>query len=299
MDIVAGMRVFAAVVETGSFAGAAEKLDLSRGMATRYIAQLESHLKLRLLNRTTRRLSLTEAGADYHQRALQVLGMLEEAELSATQQTAAPQGTLRVATSIAFGVLHMGSLVTAFLRKYPAVSVDLALNDRVIDLVEDRFDVAIRIGPRVDPGLIARKIANARVVVCASKGYLKKSGVPERPQDLSRHNCLTYSYSSQETAWPFVRNKVEQNVRVLGRFRANNGNVLVSAAIEGLGIIRQPHFLVADALERKDLIQVLPSWDAGEHAVYAVYVSRAFLPPKVRAFIDFLSDRFGQGPQLD
>jgi DNA-binding transcriptional LysR family regulator len=294
MDLVMGMRVFAAVVDAQSFAGAADKLELSRGMATRYVAQLETHLGVRLLNRTTRKLSLTEAGADYHQRALQIMALLEEAELSAARQTAVPRGTLRVATSIGLGVLRMGQLVTEFLRQFPDVNVDLVLNDRVIDLVEDGFDIAIRIGPRVDPSLVARKIGSARVIVCASSDYLKRRGTPKRPEDLSSHNCLTYSYSSQETEWPFARSSAVQKVRVSGGFRANNGNVLVSAAIEGLGVIRQPHFLVGEALRRKQLVRVLPDWDAGEHAVYAVYVSRSFLPPKVRAFIDFLSARFLQ-----
>jgi DNA-binding transcriptional LysR family regulator len=299
MDVVTGMRVFTAVVDAGSFASAADKLALSRGMATRYVAQLEAHLGLRLLNRTTRKLSLTEAGADYHQRALQILAMVEEAESSAAQRTSVPRGTLRVATSVALGVLRMGQTITEFLGKYPELNVDLVLNDRVVDLVEEGFDIAIRIGPRVDPGLVARKIANARVVVCASKGYLKKHGVPKLPQHLVSHNCLTYAYSSQETDWPFMRDGVEKKVRVSGSLRANNGNVLVNAAIEGLGIIRQPNFLVSEALGRKLLVRVLPAWDAGEHAVYAVYASRRFLPLKVRALIDFLDERLSREPHWD
>jgi DNA-binding transcriptional LysR family regulator len=294
MDVVTGMRVFAAVVDAGSFAGAAEKLQLSRGMATRYVAQLEAHLGLRLLNRTTRKLSLTEAGADYQQRALQILALIEESESSAAQRTSAPQGTLRIATSVAFGVLQMGQTVTEFLQKYPELQVDLVLNDRVVDLVEEGFDVAIRIGPRIDPGLIARRIAGARVVVCASRSYLKQHGVPKLPRDLASHNCLSYAYSSQETEWPFLRDGVEQKVRVSGGFRANNGNVLANAAIAGLGVIRQPEFLLSEALDHKLLLPVLPAWNAGEHAVYAVYASRRFLPLKVRAFIDFMVERFAR-----
>ena len=294
MDIFAGMRVFTAVVDAGSFASAADKLDLSRGMATRYVNQLEAHLGIRLLNRTTRKLSLTEAGADYYQRSTQILSMVEDSEAAAARQVSVPRGTLRVATSVAFGVLQMGSAVTAYLKRYPRLHVDVALNDRVVDLVEEGFDLAIRIGPRVDPGLVARKIAGMRIVVCASPAYLKNHGTPKDPAQLAKHNCLTYSYSSQESNWPFVRKTVERTVVVSGNLRANNGNVLVSAAMEGLGIIRQPAFVVADALRKKTLVPVLPDWSAGEHAVSAVYPNRQYLPPKVRTFIDFLAERFGR-----
>src|SRR5438876_1581714 len=294
MDIVTGMRVFTAVVDAGSFASAAEKLALSRGMATRYVAQLEAHLGLRLLNRTTRKLSLTEAGADYHQRALQILGMVEEAESSAAQRSSVPRGTLRVATSISLGVLGMGQTMTEFLEKYPELKVDLVLNDRRVDLVEEGFDLAIRMGPQVDSGFVARKIADAPIFVCASASYLKRHSVPKFPRQLASHNCLTYSYSRQETDWPFTRDGVEKTVQVSGSLRANNGSVLVNAAIEGLGIIRQPHFFVSEALSRKQLVRVLPAWSAGEHAVYMVYPSRRFLPIKVRALIDFLVERFNK-----
>ncbi|AEK60201.1 putative transcriptional regulator [Collimonas fungivorans Ter331] len=292
MDVLTGMRVFSAVVNAGSFVSAAEKLGLSNGMATRYVAQLEAHLGLRLLNRTTRKLSLTEAGADYLEQSSQILAMIEEAESSAAQRASVPRGTLRVTTSVGLGVLDMGQLITEFLGKHPGLKVDLVLNDRVVDLVEEGFDIAIRMGPRVDLGLVARKIADVRIVVCASKSYLKKQGVPQIPQDLASHNCLTYSYSSQEADWPFMRDGTEEKVRVSGTFRANNGTVLANAAIAGLGIIRQPDYLVSDAIDRKLLVPVLPAWDAGAHAIYAVYSSRRFLPTKVRALIDFLVERF-------
>ena len=294
MDILAGMRVFTAVVDGGSFASAADRLELSRGMATRYVSQLEAHLGVRLLNRTTRKLSLTEAGADYYQRSTQILAMVDDSEAAAARQASAPRGTLRVATSVAFGVLQMGGAVTEYLKRYPELQVDIALNDRVVDLVEEGFDLAIRIGPRLDPGLVARKLASMRIVLCASPAYLKKHGTPTDPEQLISHNCMTYAYSSQESHWPFVLKTAERTVGVSGNLRVNNGNVLVSAAIEGLGIIRQPMFLVADALRKKTLIRVLPDWDAGEHSVSAVYPNRQFLPPKVRTFIDFLAERFGR-----
>lgn len=299
MDIIASMRVFTTVVSTGSFAGAAEKLALSRGMATRHVAQLEKRLGLRLLNRTTRKLSLTEAGADYHERALQIMALIDEADAAAEEHTGAPRGTLRVATSVGLGVLGMGRIIAAFLTNYPTVKVDVVLSDRVVDLVEEGFDLAIRMGPKVDPGLIARKIADVPIVVCASPDYLQRHGAPQQPRDIASHNCLTYAYSTQETEWAFAQDGIEEKVRVTGNFRANNGNVLTNAAIEGLGLVRQPRYLLADALEQGRLVRVLPAWEAGWHSVNAVYPSRRFLPAKVRALIDFMVEQFRADAQRD
>jgi DNA-binding transcriptional LysR family regulator len=220
--------------------------------------------------------------------------MVDDSEAAAARQTSVPRGTLRVASSVTFGVLQMGGVVTEYLKRYPGLHVDISLNDRVVDLVEEGFDLAIRIGPRVDPGLVARKIAPMRIVLCASPDYLKKHGTPTDPEQLVGHNCMTYAYSSQENNWPFVRKRAERTVTVSGNLRVNNGNVLVSAALEGLGIIRQPMFSVAVALRKKTLVRVLPEWDTGEHSVSAVYPNRKFLPPKVRTFIDFLAERFGR-----
>lgn len=299
MDIIASMRVFTTVVSTGSFAGAAEKLALSRGMATRHVAQLEERLGLRLLNRTTRKLSLTEAGADYHERALQIMALIDEADSAADEHTGAPRGTLRVATSVGLGVLGMGGIIAAFLAKYPELKVELALSDRVVDLVEEGFDLAIRMGPKVAPGLVARKIVDVPIAVCASPDYLQRHGAPQQPRDIASHNCLTYAYSTQETEWPFAQNGVEEKVRVTGNFRANNGNVLTNAAIDGLGLVRQPQYLLAEALEQGRLVRVLPTWEAGWHTVNAVYPSRRFLPAKVRALIDFMVEQFRADARRD
>lgn len=299
IDIVAGMRVFTAVVEAGSFAGAADKLDLSRGMATRYVAQLEAHLGVRLLNRTTRRLSLTEAGSDYCQRAIQVLAMVEEAETSVAQEASVPRGTLRVTSSVAFGVRHLGRAITEYLQHYPGVEADVTLNDRVVDLIEEGFDVAVRVAARIDPGLVARRLTRARIAACASPGYLKKHGTPKSPEDLARHNCLTYAYWSLGNEWHFRRKGVQRKVRVSGSLRGNNGDILVNAAIEGMGVILQPTFLAYEALREGKLVRILPAWEADELSVFAVYPHRKYLPPKVRSFIDFLAGRFGPEPYWD
>ena len=299
IDIVTGMRVFTAVVDAGSFAGAADKLDLSRGMATRYVAQLEAHLGVRLLNRTTRKLSLTEAGSDYCQRATQVLAMVEEAETSVAQEASVPRGTLRVTSSQAFGVRHLGWAITEYLQRYPGIQVDVTLNDRVVDLVEEGFDLAIRVATRIDPGLVARKLTRARVVACASPGYLKKHGAPKSPEELAGHNCLAYAYSSLQNEWHFRRKGVVRKVRVSGNLRGNNGDILSTAAIEGLGVILHPTFLVYEALRERKLVRILPDWEIDDLTVFAVYPNRKFLPPKVRSFIDFLAARFAPEPYWD
>ena len=293
------MRVFTAVVDAGSFARAAEKLELSRGMTSRYVAQVEAHLGVRLLNRTTRRLSLTEAGNDYYQRATQVLALVEEAEQAASHEAAEPRGTLRINASVAFGARHMGTLISAYLRRYPEVRVDLTLNDRIVDLVEEGFDVAVRIARRIDPGLVARRIAPARMIACASPAYLRQSGAPKTPADLVRHNCLTYAYAGAQNEWRFTRGKREQTVKVGGTLHANNGDILSRAAADGLGVTVQPTFLIDGLFREKKLMRVLEGWEADSLTIFAVYPSRQFLPAKVRSFIDFMLEHFGDKPSWD
>jgi DNA-binding transcriptional LysR family regulator len=299
IDVVSAMRVFTSVVEAESFAGAAEKLDLSRGMATRYVAQLEAHLGVRLLNRTTRRLSLTEAGSDYYQRATQVLAMIEEAETSAAQNASVPRGTLRVTSSVIFGSRHLGEAVSDFLKRHPQMQVELSLNERVADLVEEGFDLAIRVSAQVDPGLVARRITRMRLIACASPAYLKTRGAPKAPEDLAAHNCLVYAHRIHLGGWHFERDGEERIVPVGGTLRSNNGNALVSAAIDGLGVVLEPSFLVYEALREGKLVQLLPEWRCAEGSVFAVYPNRKFLAPKVRSFIDFLVERFGPEPYWD
>jgi DNA-binding transcriptional LysR family regulator len=298
-DVLTGMRVFTAVVDAGSFAAAADKLDLSRGMTSRYLAQVEAHLGVRLLNRTTRRLSLTEAGQDYYQRATHVLALVEDAERAATRGTAEPRGKLRINTSVGFGVRHLGTAISAYLQRYPQVTADLTLNDRVVDLVEEGFDVAVRIARQIDPGLVARPITQARVAVCASPDYLKRHGIPRSPADLEKHNCLTYAYTGPQYEWQFTRRGRSQAVKVSGRLHGNNGDILCSAAADGLGVILQPTFLVHELLRTKRLVRLLEGWEPEGFTIFAVYPSRQFLTPKVRTFVDFLVERFGDNPYWD
>ena len=299
VDIAVCMRVFTAVVEAGSFAGAAVKLDLSRAMTTRYLAQLEAHLGVRLLNRTTRKLSLTEAGGDYCQRAIDVLALIDEAGRAAAQEAALPRGTLRVASSIGFGVGHLDRAVAAYLQLYPDVEVDLTLNERKVDLVEEGFDLAIRIATQIDPGLVARRLARVRTVVCAAPAYLRKHGTPKSPSDLAQHNCLTFAHASFQNEWRFRRGDEQQVVRIAGNLRSSSGAIAVGAAMAGLGVILEPAFLPYEALRRKQLVRILADWATPEFSLFAVYPSRRFLPPKVRSFIDFLVQRFAAEPYWD
>jgi DNA-binding transcriptional LysR family regulator len=299
LDVLYAMRVFTSVVDQMSFAKAAEKLDLSRGMTSRYVSKIESHLGVRLLNRTTRHLSLTEAGHDYYQRATQVLTLVEEADRFAAKDVAQPRGTLRVTTSTAFGVTHFGKAIHEYLRKFPQVRVDVSLNDRIVDLIEEGFDVAIRITAHLDPGLVARPLTKARIVACASPAYLKAHGTPKVPSDLAGHNCLTYVSTGHPNDWHFSGKGRNVVVKVAGDLSANNGNILCDAAAAGRGIILQPTFLVHELLRSRKLVSILANWEPEPLTVFAVYPNRQFLPPKVRSLIDFLIEYFGPNPYWD
>jgi DNA-binding transcriptional LysR family regulator len=193
----------------------------------------------------------------------------------------------------------MGAAMSAYLQRYPQVRGDLTLNDRVVDLVDEGFDLAVRIARTIDPGLVARPITRARMVACASPGYVKKHGMPRSPADLARHNCLTYAYSSLQNEWHFTRKGRDQTVKVVGNLHGNNGDILSNAAAESLGITVQPTFVIYELLRQKKLLRVMDGWEADELTIYAVYPSRQFLPPKVRTFIDFMIERFGGTPYWD
>jgi DNA-binding transcriptional LysR family regulator len=299
MDVLAAMRVFTTVVDLMSFSKAADKLELSRGMTSRHVSRIEAQLGVRLLNRTTRHLSLTEAGQAYYQRATQVLALVEEADLLAAQGASEPRGVLRITTSMAFGATHLGPALCEFLRRHPQVRVDVGLNDRVVDLIEEGFDVAVRIADRIDPGLVARALTTARLVACAAPSYLRKRGTPKAPADLAGHNCLTYAATAHPHEWRFRRNGRDSVVKVAGDLHGNNGNILCGAAAAGLGVILQPTFLVHDLLRAKKLVRVLEGWEAPASTIFAVYPNRQFLPPKVRSLIDFLIGYFGPEPYWD
>ncbi|HEX4857926.1 MAG TPA: LysR family transcriptional regulator [Usitatibacteraceae bacterium] len=294
-DRLHAMTVFVHVVEQGGFARAAERLDLSASAASRRVAELESHLGARLLNRTTRRLSLTEAGQAFHERAIQLLADLEEAEATAASATARPKGTIKLTCSVAFGVRHLAPAIGAFQAVHPEVLFDVSLSDRFVDLVEEGVDLAVRIGELGNPALVARRIGQMRLVACAAPAYLQRHGTPRRPEDLVRHNCLSYEYAPTKGQWRFFDRKgTERRVRIAGSVHANSGEMLASIAAEGVGIALEPDFIVNPLIAAGRLVPILKSHPVPETGIYAVYPSRRHLSAKVRAFVDFLAQRFGR-----
>lgn len=275
-----------------SFVKAAERLDLSTTAVSRYVAELEAHLHTRLLQRTTRRISLTETGRAFHERCVQILAELDEAEREAAREAVEPRGTLRLTSSINFGTHQVTPAIALFLARHPHVKIDVSLSDRIVDIIEEGFDLAIRIGGPGAPNLVARKLGETRFVLCASPDYIARHGAPGSPEDLARHNCLTYEYALRD-AWTF-RDAAgrERSVRVAGSLNSNNGDLNAAAAAQGVGIALEPDFIVGSELKRGKLVPVLESFEAPALPIYAVYPSRRFLPAKVRAFVDFLVERF-------
>jgi DNA-binding transcriptional LysR family regulator len=303
MDRIDAMKTYIAVVQEGSFSRAAEKLDMSPQLVSKYVSQLESHLGTRLLNRTTRRVHTTEAGAGYAQRAQQVLADIDdiENELSNLQRTA--RGILRINAPVSFAIQHLAGLLTDFQKRYADVQVDLQLNDRKVNIVDEGFDIALRIGNLKDSSLIAKRLAPIRLVSCAAPAYLASHGTPRHPSELSQHRYLSYSYMDEEIT--FRRRTQGQTpaaftTRALkSTFIVNNGDVLTQAAIAGAGIIIQPTFITGPAIAAGKLTPVLEDYELEPLALYAVYAHRQLLSSKVRCFIDFIGDYFGDPPHWD
>lgn len=291
MDTLTSMKVFAAVVETGSFAAAAERMDLSRAMASKYLAHLEQHLGTRLLQRSTRKQTLTESGAAYYERCTLVLDALHEAEEVAASQTGTPTGQLRITAPVSFGVLHMGTILSSYLERHPGICIDVVLTDRRVDLIEEGIDLAVRIGELTESGLVARKLAASRMLVTAAPAYLARCGTPLAPADLEAHNCLIYSYASPADEWVLTGpDGGRHSVKVRGNLKATNGDLIKAAVLGGSGLMRQPLFLCAQELRDGRLVHVLGDHRCDDVAIQAVYPSRKYLSAKVRSFIDHLAD---------
>lgn len=299
MDRLDDMLAFIKVVDTRSFTAAAERLNLSKSVISRRISELENRLGARLLNRTTRKLSLTEVGQAFYDRCTRILADLDEAEQAVADLHATPRGRLRINAPVSFGMVHLAPAIAEFLIRYPSIDIDLNLNDRFVDLVEEGYDVAVRIGKLRDSSLIARRLAPARRVVCASPSYLERRGSPMVPEDLTSHDCLIYTNSPMAEQWSFRVNDEIRSVRVNGILRSNNGDLLKTAAIAGLGITVIPTFLCGDALKSGELQTIMSECYVSETTVYAVYPQNRHLSPKVRAFVDFLATRFGPRPYWD
>ena len=300
LDRVTGMQVFVRVATLGSFSAAARALGLSQTMVTKHVAALEDRLGIKLLHRSTRKLVLTEGGRNYLTACERILAEIEEAEASASLDRIEPRGTLRLNVPLTFGFRQVVPALTEFSRLYPAVSFDLGLADRYVDLMEEGWDLAIRIGHLKDSSLVARRLAACRTIVCAAPAYLKQHGIPQTPDDLARHNCLAYTLPSAIGAnrWTFGTDG-DIVVPIQGNLRANNGDALLAAAVAGQGLIYQPTFIVGDSLREGSLVPVLSNYPTYEPAIHAVLPSGRQAPAKVRVFVAFLAERFGPEPEWD
>jgi DNA-binding transcriptional LysR family regulator len=299
MDLFKSLNIFVKVAEAGSLSGAARLLDLSNPSVTRHLAELETHVGARLFNRNTRRLSLTETGASYLERCKQILLDIDTATIDAATSAARPNGALRINAPVSFSVDHLARILPGYARRYPDVSLDVTLSDRVVDLVDEGYDLAIRIGRVLDSSLVARKIAPARMLVCASPDYLKLHGTPHVPADLAKHNCLDYTYSSTRGEWHFLRAGKTHVVRAKGSMQSNNGDLLREAALAGMGVIVQPSFMVYREVREGRLVALLTDHVVTGKTILAVYPSRRHLSAKVRTFVDYLVEEFGDDPYWD
>jgi DNA-binding transcriptional LysR family regulator len=294
MDRFAAMQAFRGVAELGSFTAVAKRLGQSKSVVSKQIAGLEQQLGVRLLNRTTRRIQLTEAGQRYYERCRQILGELEDLELSMQAVHERPSGQLRVTVPVSFGQRHLAPLLPGFLATHPEISVDVTLDDRHIDLVAGGVDAAVRISDLGDSSLIARRLSSCQGWVCAAPEYLERVGIPREPADLADHNCLIYSYAPHASEWQLTDvNGRRHRVPVTGNLRANNGETLLEAAIQGTGLILIPDFIAADAVNTARLQRVLTDYDAGQLGIYIVYPYTRHVSARLRAFIEYLVDALG------
>jgi DNA-binding transcriptional LysR family regulator len=285
---------FLAVVRAGSFVAAAEATGLSKAAVSRHVADLEARLGVRLLHRTTRRLSLSDDGQRFYGRALELAAAWEELETETASSGGEATGSLRINAPLTFGNLHLAPLWPEFLAANPSVSLDITLNDRVVDLIDEGYDLAIRITNRLDPQLVSRRLATSRIVLCASPQYLEVHGTPEHPRDLAAHTVFAYSYWSTGTDWTFRGPVGEATVRVSPRIYTNSGDTCRTAALQHQGITMQPDFLVGADLQRGALVELMPAYRSIELGVFAVYATRKHLPMKTRRLIDFLVAAFAR-----
>ena len=294
MDRFLEMRTFVQVVDTGSFVGAAEPLDMSKAAVSRYVADLEARLGVRLLHRTTRRLSLTEDGEVFYLRCKELLGGLDAAEAEVTARSGDAVGQLRVNAPVSFGILYLAPVWAAFKARHPQVSFDVTLSDRVVDIVDEGFDLAIRITQLQNSSLISRRLASTRMVLCASPTYLARQGTPVHPSELVQHHILAYSYWSSRDEWAFDGPGGVVVVKTTPCLRSNNGDTCRAVALAHEGIILQPSFMVGADLAAGTLVELCPGYRALEMGIHAVYSSRKHVAPKVRLLIDFLVEHFAE-----
>lgn len=297
MDKLLAMRTFRRVVELGGFSAAARDLDLSNAGVSKHVKDLEGALGTALLVRTTRKVAPTEAGRDYYERCVRILDDVEEAELALTALNTAPRGRLRVNAPMSFGLLHLAPLVASFHARCPDVRLDLSLNDRRVDLVQEGFDVGLRIRTRLeDSSLVARRICAIRTAVVAAPAYLDRHGAPTAPQDLTGHVLLAYSLNEDPDLWRFRRGAETAEVEFVPTILANSGVALRAPVLAGVGLTLTPTFIVGDELRAGRLRRVLTDWECPAYSLFALYPPSRHLAPKVRAFVDFVAESFRTPP---
>ena len=300
MDRFENMNTFIKVVEAGSITGAAERLEVAKSAVSRRLKELEEYLGVVLFHRTTRRLNLTDTGRSFYHQAARILEDVVEAELAASQVHGELGGSLKVALPLSFGLMHLGPAINEFVSAHPKIEFDLDFNDREVDLITEGFDLAIRIARLPDSSLIARRLATIQSVMCASPAYLQQMGTPEKPDDLTAHQCLVYSLISGYERWHLYGpsgNRFE--VRIRPYLKASNGEFLRDAAVDGRGIVLMPSFIVYREIERGTLIPLLGSYTHQQMEAYAIYPQTRHLSQRVRAFVDFLAQRFDGIPYWD
>lgn len=294
MDKFDAMRAFVAVVDAGSFVGAAERLQISKAVVSRLVAELEENLGVRLLHRTTRKLSLTPEGDTFVGRCRSVLFELQEAEDDVSHRSAQARGLLRVNVPVSYGLSHLAALWPGFMQAHPEVTLDVTLSDRVVDLVEEGYDMAVRIGKLESSTLVSRRLSRTRMVLCASPGYVRANPGPNIPGDLVHHRILAYSLLSSGDQWFFTSStdvKQQVSVRIAPVMRTNNGDTCRAAALQDQGIVLQPDFLIGEDIKAGRLVELMPDWRAGELGIFAVYPSRRYLSAKVRLLVEYLAER--------
>ena len=292
MDKFKEMQAFVAVAESGSFVNAADALETSKAAVSRYVAQLEERLGVRLMNRTTRRQSLTDEGHAFLVHCKETLALIDDAEQEIQNKRSSPMGLIRINAPLTFGILHLAPLWGKFMALYPQVQLEVTLSDRIVDLVDEGYDIAVRIASLPSSTLISRKLASTSLVVCASPKYLKGKAKLAHPSDLKNHSVISYSYLATGDEWVFDGPDGQVRVKTKPRIHTNNGDTCRSAALAHQGIVLQPTFLVGPDIQKGDLVPLLPDFKTIELGIYAVYPSRKLVAPRIRALVDFLVKEF-------
>lgn len=294
MDKFQEITTFTAVVDAGSFVKAADRLGMSKAAVSRHLVDLETRLGIRLLHRTTRKLSLTEEGELFYDRCKEILETLESAENEITSHTDDVTGHIRINAPFSFGIRKLAPLWGIFHQKYPKVTLDVVLSDRLVDVVDEGYDIAIRIAALTNSTMVSKKLTTTRIVLCASPTYLKEHGIPKQPADLVKHQVINYSYWAGKEEWSFDGPKGKESVNIKPFMQTNNGDTCLVAALAHQGIVLQPSFIVGDAIRAGDLVEIMPQYKSIELGIYALFPTRQHIAPKVRVLIDFLVEYFSK-----